>query len=473
MRLIERFILLGIPELRIPPKWKTLWATREHGGFTTVGMVTMVAAGILHLLHIPLVDIPMKLEPASLWQTYRISIAALAFFCTGAQWLLRGKTQRFYSQWPYFIWGTIQSYYQAKTMMWSDQVPYGFVLVLPLIITVPLRRGPLFSVLSILFFYGIGFEFWGIHQPLPAMVSGAVLATGVVAMLRSRMSVDVGAFIAVQENIETQSKLIESQMDLNNQIKSFLPKVIYDRFLKILRSRRSTSLQAMDEVLRLRQTLVSCMYSDIRGYTELSKGSVALMSEKIIPNIRRCTEIVEENNGVSRLVGDLVFAYFDEAPDVSILRSAVCAMEIFFFNADLNRVEGHPEIRRYMILSFGEVLLGNVGGGENAREITVMGSPANLLSRIDQLTKHPKIREVISESKMILSSDAAALVQKIVPEVSMSAIRLNDLDVQLRDFPEEKELFTFEMSKTHYLVIQKKLKEILSHQGTSFEGEAA
>ncbi|HVJ64305.1 MAG TPA: hypothetical protein VM901_03520 [Bdellovibrionota bacterium] len=475
MNVLEKLLLLGVPELRIPPKWRALWQSREHSAFSSVAVVALVAAGIIQILHSFFVDQPLHLEPALRWQMYRFSIAALAFGAAFVQWKLKEKPSRLYSRVGYVLWAFIQSYFQAKTMSWSDQVPYGFVIAVPCLITIVLRSGPLLSLVWLFFFYAVGFEFWNPVASNYMIISGAVLGAAAVAMFRARMNADVEAFIAVQENLETQGKLIESQMDLNNQIKSFLPKIIYERFINILKLQKSSSLQAMDEVLRLRRTLVACMYSDIRGYTELSKNSVNFMANKIIPNIRRCTEIVEINRGVSKLVGDLVFAYFDDDPELSILRSAVCAYEIYAYNTDLNTVDGYPEIRRHMIISFGEVLLGNVGGVENAREITVMGSPPNLLSRIDQLTKHPQLRTVLSPTMMILSRGAASMLEQVLEgRVKFEKIELSKYDAKIRDFPEETEIYVFEMHKKNYEIMVERLNELVTTQRkTNFMGVAA
>ena len=74
------------------------------------------------------------------------------------------------------------------------------------------------------------------------------------------MPVEIAGFLAEQEKLQAQKKLIESEIELNSEIRAFLPKQIYDRMIVERQRRRTTVLQAMDEALRPRLKTVACLF---------------------------------------------------------------------------------------------------------------------------------------------------------------------------------------------------------------------
>ena len=49
-----------------------------------------------------------------------------------------------------------------------------------------------------------------------------------------------------------------------------------------------------------------------------------------------------------------------------------------------------------MLIANGDAIVGNLGGYGSPVETAALGSPVNLLSRIDEITKLPRFREVSS-----------------------------------------------------------------------------
>ena len=71
-------------------------------------------------------------------------------------------------------------------------------------------------------------------------------------------------------------------------------------------------IQATDEVLRPRNKMISCLFTDIRNFTNSSKDLDKYLSRAAIPNIKLITSIADRNGGISRVIGDLVLAYYDD-----------------------------------------------------------------------------------------------------------------------------------------------------------------
>jgi class 3 adenylate cyclase len=244
----------------------------------------------------------------------------------------------------------------------------------------------------------------GRPSEFPYILSAAIVGAVVVAVLRSRLTAEVEAFINEQEKLETQLELIETQQELTDQVRSFLPREIYRRIIDLVQRERKTVLQAMDEVLHARMAYVTCLYSDIRGFTGKSRDIYGFVSHAALPSNRVAIDIVEDHRGIPRLIGDLVFAYFDGPDPAQSFRNAIlAAFEILDKNAALNStLPESGKVSRYVILSFGEALVGNSGGSDGSREITVLGTPANIVNRIDSLTKDDRLHSLLNAHTVVL-----------------------------------------------------------------------
>lgn len=122
-------------------------------------------------------------------------------------------------------------------------------------------------------------------------------------------------------------------------------------------------------------------------------------------------------------------------------------MELYFYNEENNAQQG---IRRHVMVSYGQAYVGNIGGLNHAREVTVMGDAANILSRIDLLTKHPNLKDSLPTTKFILTQEAAQYAQGLLPQLEFLPIKLKDHNVHIKDFEEVDLIYTLDISETHY-----------------------
>lgn len=70
-----------------------------------------------------------------------------------------------------------------------------------------------------------------------------------------------------------------------------------------------------------------------------------------------------------------------------------------------NNSNNITKINRYFIVLYGKTITRNIGGSESAREITCLGPPLNILSRIDDLTKKNGLKMLKVSKALILTSD--------------------------------------------------------------------
>ena len=441
MRVLERIIVFCKPDLKIPPAWRSSWIQNDNLAFINTAIIGLWSISLGHILHHFLVDEPLKLSPERLWTSYRVGMSVYSVGTALVLSHIKFKFGPLLVRLPFLIWGAVQSYLQAETMQWSDKVPYGFSVLVPCVISIVARLSPLASGFYLIALFAVGMQFWNPAKDNNMIYSAAVVGLVIVSVFRSRMVNEVDLFITTQKERDAQSKLIASQIELNDQIKAFLPKIIYQRFQALVQNNGLTSLQAMDEVMRVRVAPVACLYSDIRGYTQMSKQSTEFLVDSVIPNMKVCTDIVESNNGVPRVIADLIFAYFDEQPEVSILRSVKSAISIYLANVQ------YPDIKRFIIISFGEARVGNVGGSGNSREITAMGSVANIVNRIDLLTKEATFKSKISTDLLLLTERATEKLLQQFPLIKFEYIYLNSIGLKIKDFPEETRVGTIRMNR--------------------------
>ena len=204
-------------------------------------------------------------------------------------------------------------YTQARTIVWYDHSQYLYAFVFVVVSAMLLRT----SMLKSLSFAAIAlasqwpsFVQSGISKP--TIASGIVATLLFISITRSKYLSDIRYFVASQQNIDGQRRMIEMNVEFTDRIRAFLPREISSRLTQRLSDNRHTVLQAVDEILRPSQRTVACLFSDIRGFTQATKQSQSFLGEGVIPNVRKCNSVIEKYHGVPRKVGDLIFAYYDD-----------------------------------------------------------------------------------------------------------------------------------------------------------------
>jgi class 3 adenylate cyclase len=86
-------------------------------------------------------------------------------------------------------------------------------------------------------------------------------------------------------------------------------------------------------------------------------------------------------------------------------------------------------------------MVGNFGGLDSSVEITALGTPVNFLSRVDDITKHPKLASMLKSGDLLLSDDVIDHVKQLGVELPTTTVDLYALDISIRDFPETRYLY--------------------------------
>lgn len=417
--------------------WYPLWQAKERDGFLKLARILYPLIGVAYLGHYIFFDRVMHLQPIEFWLTFRVSMAAIAWLtsaCYFAPWFY----QRRYYKLPAMIAGLAFCYSQARVLVWYEGSLYFYAFGFVIVSTVALRL----SVAQSLLYAGMiiacqwaSFIEASIETPL--LFSASAISLIFVVFARSGYSAELRYFHADQQNIQNQRKIIELNIEFADRIRAFLPREISARLFHYVEDRKMTILQAIEEVLRPRRRDIACMFSDIRGFTRSTQGlGDAFLDETVIPNVKECTLAIERNGGIPRKIGDLLFAYFDQTnAQANLVHCFKAALELIQANNDFNTLRtGQDPIVRYVLMASGEAVVGNLGGFDSSIEITALGNPVNFLARIDEATKNPAIRKLITNNHIVIDDRTAERLRAILPEFTPQRLDLAELGVSIRDF---------------------------------------
>jgi class 3 adenylate cyclase len=423
--------------------WIAVWEEKERRENVVLWRYALLVASVAYVAHYYLLDVPMGLEPAEVWFRYRMGMAALMFgffllYCIPA--FYRSSMYRL----PVYVAAWALAYAQARSTLWYEDTLYLYAFAFVVLGAVSLRASVLKSLLFAAFVLATQWPSLtqtDISQNL--LASAAAVSLIFIYILRSKYKQEIDHFLAVQQNLQAQKQVIELTIDFSDRIRALLPSEISRRLNHHLSREGLTVLQAMDEVLRPRKKQVACLYSDIRGFTQGTKNLDTFVRHGVIPNVKQCTVAIESSHGIPRKVGDLIFAYFDdENIYVNILRSLKAGMDIVSINEAFNRTNPQRvEIRRHVLISSGEAIVGNIGGFDSSLEITALGSPVNLLSRVDELTKVEPLKNRVQDATLLLCSHTARRIRELQLGLRMEALCLPELGMKIRDFEEEENLW--------------------------------
>jgi len=287
--------------------------------------------------------------------------------------------------------------------------------------------------------------------PSSYIFTGSIVTVAVALVVRASYLFEVRSFLLDQENIASQKKIIELNIEFADRIRSFIPRVIAQRIDRYMETDRMNVLEASIEVLSPRRQPIACLFSDIRGFTKGSRDLEEYLLESVLPEVKACTDAIEDFHGIPRKVGDLIFAYFDGDDESNNLLSCACsAMAVSRINQAMNETSNTRSIKRYVLLSFGDALVGNLGGLDSSIEITALGSPVNFLSRVDELTKTTEMSQMLRSGDLVLSEECSRRLAQIAPGLRQERVDLGELGLTIRDFADARALYILPVTDSNY-----------------------
>ncbi|MCR9260996.1 MAG: hypothetical protein NXH95_14830 [Pseudomonadaceae bacterium] len=442
MNTIERLLAFLFPSILITePTWRSEWDKQQQEQFLRYAIFFFAVIAVGFIANYFFFDLPMGLEPKEFWLKFRLSISALAGVCF--VFYLSPLSRGRYYKLPAILACFIITYTQAKVAVWFHQDAWIFFYIF-------LITGVLFLGLNVFAsaVYAIAASLAGAPVLSEAGITNEYIASSTLVVLvvtiivRRTGLTEVRNFLLNKENINNQTKLANMSNEYAERVRSFIPKVIADRMSDLIENKRYSVVEASIEALKAQKKGVACLFTDIRGFTQGSKSLDEFVVESVLPEVTACSDAIEEKRGIPRKVGDLIFAYFDhDSLHLNIIRAISAGIEVSRLNETMNISSTQIAISRYILISCGDAMVGNFGGLDSSVEITALGTPVNFLSRVDDITKHPKLASILKSGDLVLSSDVIDHVTQLGVELPTTAVDLYAMDISIRDFPETRYLY--------------------------------
>lgn len=439
--------------------WKQLWLERDREAFLFSCRVFFPLVAIVYFAHYFFYDRVNQLEPLEFWWAFRVFVSSLAaltfiYYCSqGTKWSLYKLPA------VCACWVVCQA--QAYVALWHGLESWIFCYILIVVCVLALRFSALKSVV---------FVAATAATQTPVLIeanisttyifTGSIVAFGTALLVRSSYLSEVRTFLLNQENIAAQKRIIELNMEFADRIRSFIPRVIAQRIDDFMDLKRMSVLEASIEVLTPKTRQVACLFSDIRGYTQESKDIDAFVRESVIPEVKACTDAIEDLQGIPRKIGDLIFAYFDdESLDRNLLGSVAAGISVSRLNQDMNATANTRLIKRYVLISCGEAVVGNLGGLDSSIEITALGSPVNFLSRLDEVTKAVPLANRLSPGDLVISQAASSRLRELAPSLVQRRLNLQEMGLSIRDFTDVECVFAVAPTDRNYAAVVRALDD--------------
>ncbi|GAB1404586.1 hypothetical protein MASR1M74_17650 [Lentimicrobium sp.] len=264
----------------------------------------------------------------------------------------------------------------------------------------------IFSGILVSFIYILFFVNWstqGIVRPVNELVSSMLKTgkglTGHYTLVRTND--EVGIMSESYNVMSLQlSEYITHISRLNEAYFRFVPR----QFLEFLDKKEITDIQLGDQV----QKEMTVMFSDIRGFTELSESMTPKENFDFINHYLGLMEpIIRNNNGfIDKFIGDAIMALFHDTPD-NALRAAIEMRGMLQKFNNHRKERGLPLIDCGIGMHTGNLMLGMVGG-KGRMDGTVISDSVNLAARLEGLTKIYHTSIILSEDTLIKLQDPSA-----------------------------------------------------------------
>lgn len=439
--------------------WQRSWENQEREAFTATAKIFFPIAAIVYVGHYYFFDLPMELEPASSWFQFRMSTAALCVATTVAY-----HSPYQHSKHYKLLAAIVCAYFcfaQARVVV-NFGVESWFFCFAIIGLTVQVMKEPLPTslVFASVLIALVTPSLLEAQVPVEYISSGAVFTLVLVFALRSTYRKDIDNFLLNKENLAKQEQLVELNRDFTDRIRSFIPTVISERIESFVNQNQMSVIEASIEVLRAKEKTVSCLFSDIRGFTQNSRDLDSYIAESVIPEMRVCSNVIEQHQGIPRKIGDLVFAYFDhDQSKLNVLRAVLSGIDISIANKAMNRTLTKIRVDRYILISTGKAVVGNIGGVDSAVEITALGSPVNYLSRLDELTKSENFRREVVYGDVVICEATFEAIRDLGVNLEHKKLRMSDMSLSIRDFPESTSVYLVKTNNNNQELLQKEIRK--------------
>jgi putative nucleotidyltransferase with HDIG domain len=284
--------------------WRAQWREHEDRLIVVAARIGLLCSIVGHVLHHFAVDVPLRLEPASRWETYRFGSAAFYALLLAATFLPRFQRGG-WARLPMFLLGLVVSSLQALTIVWLPSVSYLYAFVFSVTGVLLLRQAAPTAVATLLLFISCQWALAWRHADVhPArLLSVCTIAIGLVILFRARMTADVRAFLSARRERQAQQQLLATQVELDRVKTNFFTNVSHE-----LRTPLTLILAPLEAMLSGARTVPAELRADL---------------ELMLRNAQRLLRHINTLLDLSRLDAKHEFLRLEEVDVLELLGSLV------------------------------------------------------------------------------------------------------------------------------------------------------
>lgn len=452
--MFRSFFYYLFPRLILHKKrWIDAFEQEERESFFSIIKISTLLIPVVYIGHYFLVDKKLGLTQDPIWFYYRFGAASVCLICYGLYKF--NLTSKFYKiPAALVLMGLI--YFQTQTILWYSEVPYlysfAFILMAVFLLDFDTYLSIGFNIVATLLVFSVLKN----TQISPQFYISASAVCFLFTLFMQNLKIGkYKLFLANSIRIEKEREIAESQIEMNDILKKFMPEVLFERLQYMVRNQKKSPSFALDEVLRQKRRQVTILYTDIRAYSKSLNQDNSFLENHVLKSINDCSKIVSQHKGIQRKIGDLLFCYFDYDPFTNVLLSLLSAIRILENEKKLKNDFG-LKVRRQIILTFGDATVGNISNINSCLEITAMGAPANLSERIDRAVKVLIDKSPEFEDSVICSKDFYDYYLKQSKlDLGFKKISLFDLQLTVKDFEDQKEIYLLPVTEEQISKIEK------------------
>jgi putative nucleotidyltransferase with HDIG domain len=219
-----------LPELLLDgTPWRARWRKHEDRLIVLTGRIALASSIVGQALHHVLVDVPLQLEPAARWTTYRFGSSAFFALLLAATFIPRLQHGA-WARAPLFLLALSASCLQALTVVWLPSVSHLYAFVFSVVGVLLLRQAPPTAVATLLLLVACQWTVAWRHSSVhPArLFSVLIISIGVVILFRARMATDVRAFLTARRERQAHDQLLQTQIELDRVKTNFFTNVSHE-----------------------------------------------------------------------------------------------------------------------------------------------------------------------------------------------------------------------------------------------------
>ena len=393
------------------------------------------------------------------WVKYRIVLASLMFLAYFIFLIFKTRI-RVLAHLAVFSLATIITYGYSWSHVFGQPLPREFITLFPFLIFATCYRSLIIAVVFQFFSLVLSYTQWSEFNHIAWVFTDFEIAAFALVFVH----IVHRSLIENKANRYFLGDLEKSRIETEQRFYNEVLKFISPSLVKTLRRRAKgyeDLIAAIDNLLLRKRIWTSVLYCDWRDFTSRA-DSIEFLEQELIPSTSAIMDICAKNQGVSRPVGDAVLTFFPiDDPEEALLMSIRSAFESLV--DQFNRSKNWNNSKRFFIVTFGQAIVGNMAS-QSQRELTIMGKPANLAARMDELTKVPKIKElIISNHGILLDSSAYSRLITFSEKFEVIEVGLHHMNVSIRSFPDEANIYILGLTHLNLSL----LNELLTINGHS------